>query len=135
MPEPSAPSLVRIAMRDFETQAHVGLHAWERHPERTTRLIVNVRMEIAVNAYYQKAGGFIDYDPLHAHLRGWANRPHTDYLETLVEDAVAFIFATTPAERCAVRIEKPDIFNDVDRIGIEYDVTRADWDALQKSRA
>ncbi len=37
-------SHIRVVLRDVETEAHVGLHPWERHPERPTRLIVNVEM-------------------------------------------------------------------------------------------
>jgi hypothetical protein len=44
---------------------------------------------------------------------------------------VSFLFAATPTTRAIVSIEKPDIFHDVDRIGIAYDVTRDDWAALK----
>ena len=124
-------SSVTIRLRDFEAEAHVGVHPWERHEARPTRLYVNVSMQMPLADYYGKAGGYIDYDPLRAHLRGWAGRPHTDHLETLVEDVLAFVFSSTPAERCEVSIEKPDIFTDVDRIGVCYDVSRADWAALK----
>ena len=123
-------SSVRIQMRDFETLAHVGAHPWEKFPERPTRLIVNVTIEMSLAAYYDKAGGYIDYDPVRAHLRSWSKRPHTEYLERLAEDLVNFIFDKLPAERCAVSIEKPDIFDDVDRVGVHYDVAREDWAAL-----
>lgn len=127
-------SKITIRLRDFEALARIGVHPWEKHPERPSRLFATIALELSLADYYGKAGGYINYDPIHAYLRGWADRPHTEYLERLAEDLISFLFETTPAERCAVSIEKPDIFSDVDRVGVSYDVTRADWTALMRTR-
>jgi dihydroneopterin aldolase len=126
------PSVVRIVMADLETARRVGVHPWERHPEHPNRLIVNVVMEIALGDYYGAAGRFIDYDPIRKHLQSWPTAPHVDHLESLLEDVVSFIFASTPAARATVRIVKPDIFHEAGGVGVEYDVARADWAALKR---
>jgi dihydroneopterin aldolase len=128
----AASSTITIRLRDFEGIAHLGVHAWEKHPERPTRVFVNVALEVPLADYYGKAGGYIDYDPIYAHLQSWADRPHSEHIETLAEGLVTFLFEATPAARAIVSIEKPDIFHDVERIGISYDVSREDWAALKR---
>jgi dihydroneopterin aldolase len=128
-------STITIRLRDFEALTRIGIHPWERDPEKPSRLLVNVALELSLADYYGKAGGYLNYDPLHAYLASWAERPHTDYLEHLAHDLVSFVFDSTPAERCIVSVEKPDVFADVDRVGVSYDVTRADWVTLMKLRA
>lgn len=124
-------SVVRIVMADLETARRVGVHPWERHPEHPNRLIVNVEMEIALADYYGVAQRFINYDHVRKHLQSWPAAPHVDFLETLLEDVVGFIFANTPAARAKVRIVKPDIYHEAGGVGVEYDVTRDDWAALK----
>jgi dihydroneopterin aldolase len=110
---------VRVVLRDVQTEAHVGLHPWERHPERPTRLVVNVEMF----ARHEK-GDFIDYDPIRAFLRSWPTRPHTDLLETLVDEVVALGFANPRVRVCRVSVMKPDIFNEAGAAGVEVCAVR-----------
>jgi len=115
-------SHVRVLLRNVQTEAHVGLHPWERHPERATRLIVNVEL-FAPGAPAQ--GVFIDYDPIRDAIKSWPARPHTDLLETLAEELVALSFATPQVQACRVSIVKPDIFNEVEAAGVEFFRVRA----------
>jgi len=39
-----AKGYMRVILRDVEVEARVGLHPWERYPERPSRLIVNVEL-------------------------------------------------------------------------------------------
>jgi dihydroneopterin aldolase len=103
---------VRVVLRDVQAEAHVGLHAWERHPERPSRLLVNVEMFAH--------SGFVDYDPVRAAIRGWPQRGHTDLLETLAEELVGLCFANDLVRACRVSVMKPDIFNEVAAAGVEF---------------
>ncbi len=106
-------SYVRAMLRDVQTEAHVGLHPWERHPQRPTRLVVNVEM-------FAHGAVFLDYDPIRAAIRAWPGRPHTELLETLAEEIVAVCFANPLVEACRVSVVKPDIFNEAAAAGIEF---------------
>ena len=108
---------VRVVLRDVQTEAHVGLHPWERHPERPSRLVVNVEMFAPSDG---PDDAFIDYDPLRAALRSWPARPHTDLLETLADELVALCFASPRVAACRVSVMKPDIFNEAAGAGVEF---------------
>ena len=116
----SARGYVRIMLRDVQTEAHIGLHPWERHAERPTRLIVNVEMFAHTDsADPDTPETIIDYDGVRAALRSWPGRPHIDLLETLLEEVVGLCFLNTRVKACRVSIVKPDIFNEAAAAGVE----------------
>jgi dihydroneopterin aldolase len=111
---------VRVLLSDVAVDVRIGLHPWERHPERPTRLIVNVEMFAAWPLAKTGAdGGFIDYDRVRDHIAGWRDRDHVELLETLVEELIGICFALPPVEACRVRITKPDIFPEAAAAGVE----------------
>ena len=116
-------SYTRTLLRDVQTEAHVGLHPWERFPERPSRLVVNV--EMFAHADGSVPGAYIDYDPVRAAIAAWPQRPHTDLLETLVEELIARCFDNPRVEACRVSLVKPDIFNEAAGAGVEAYRTRA----------
>ena len=111
-------SHVRVLLRNVQTEAHVGLHPWERHPERATRLLVNVEMFAPTSG--PEPAGFIDYDHIRDAIKTWPARPHTDLLETLAEELVALCFSIPPVQACRVSVVKPDIFNEAEAAGVEF---------------
>lgn len=99
-----------VALRGVTVRVRVGLHAFER--ERPQRVSVDVEL------YRRHDGGrrrdlaaCLDYDRLRRHLvEAWPTRPHTDLLEDLAEDLVAFCLADPRVEACRVVVRKLDIY-------------------------
>ena len=121
-------SHIRVMLRDIETEAHVGLHPWERHPERPTRLIVNVEMfaPLVRPLSAETPESILDYDPVRQALKAWPARPHTPLLETLLHELVELCFRNPRVGACRVSIMKPDIFNEAAGAGVEvYQVREA----------
>jgi dihydroneopterin aldolase len=121
-------SHVRVVLRDVEVLAAVGLHAWERHPERPSRLIVNVDMYAYSDGPADGAGaaGIIDYDKVRTAIAAWSGRAHVDLLETLTEQLVAVCFGIAAVQACRVSVMKPDIFAEAAAVGVEVFRVRAD---------
>ncbi len=65
------------------------------------------------------AQGLIDYDPIRDALKAWPSRPHTDLLETLVDELVGLCFRHPAVQACRVSVLKPDIFNEAAAVGVE----------------
>lgn len=123
-----AQSHLRVLLRDIVTEARVGLHPWERHPQRPARLIVNVEMfaPLAGRLATETSDSIIDYDIVRAALRSWPGRPHTDLLETLLGELVDLCFHNPRVAACRVSIVKPDIFNEMAAAGVEAFVLRSE---------
>ncbi len=116
----AASDYIRVALHEVEVEAHVGLHPWERHPERPSRLLVTVEMFAHLGPNHAADDKpFIDYDRVRNGLIGWPSRPHTPLLETLAEEVVALCFGDPAVEACRVSVVKPDIFNDAAGAGVE----------------
>jgi dihydroneopterin aldolase len=110
----------RVFLRDIEVAVKVGVHPWEKHPERPSRLLVSVELFAALGDRGTHTGAsLIDYDRIRDAIRTWPTRPHVAYLETLAEEAVALCFENARVVACRVTIAKPDIFNDVAAVGVE----------------
>jgi dihydroneopterin aldolase len=114
-------SHIRVILRDIVTEAHVGLHPWERHPQRPTRLVVNVEMFAPLTGPLsaETEGSIVDYDPVRDALKAWPARPHTPLLETLLHELVELCFRNPRVAACRVSIIKPDIFNEAAGAGVE----------------
>ena len=110
---------------------HVGLHPWERHPERPTRLVINIELFSALDRSLgsEVPEGIMDYDHIRTALKGWPGRAHTPLLETLLDELVGLCFQGQRVQACRVSIVKPDIFNEAGAAGVEVFMLRQDHGA------
>jgi len=114
-------SYQRVILRDMVVEVRLGLHPWERHPERPQRVVVNVELFARQDGPFAGSGvaAVLDYDRIRDAVRAWPLRGHTDLIETLLEELVALCFADGRVEACRVSILKPDIFNETGGAGVE----------------
>lgn len=107
-------------LQRIEVEVQVGLHPWELHPEKPTRLWVDVEL-YALNPPRRPAGLYevIDYDRMRNYVRAWERKAHTPLLETLAEELVEFGFEDERVDAVRVSLLKPDIFNETRGAGVE----------------
>jgi 7,8-dihydroneopterin aldolase/epimerase/oxygenase len=125
-------SHLRVILRDLVIEASVGLHPWEQHKERPTRLVVNIEMFAPLDERGLSAedeARIIDYDHIRDALKTWHTRPHTKLLETLLNEIVALCFRNSRVDACRVSILKPDIFGEAAAVGVEVYMRRQEWTA------
>lgn len=115
----AAQDYIRVVLRDVQVEARVGLHPWERHAERPTRLVVNVELFAPALPAAATGEALIDYDHVHKLLKTWPARSHVPLLETLAEELVGACFELPRVAACRVSVLKPDIFNDAAAVGVE----------------
>jgi dihydroneopterin aldolase len=119
---------IRAVIIDAVVERRCGLHPWERHPERPNRLKITVEMFATLPPGPIGAASFVDYDPVRDFLKTFPSLPHTDLLETIVNEIVAKCFENDRVEACRVSVLKPDIFAEAAAAGIEAFRTRASWE-------
>ena len=100
----------------METEVALGLHPWERHPERPNRLSVDAEMFVPEGTL---GGAIVDYDGVRNLVRGWRGRPHVEVLETLAEELLAECFRDPRVAAARVRLTKTQIFPEAAGAGIE----------------
>jgi dihydroneopterin aldolase len=99
-----------VALRDVALEVRIGAFPEERAAPQT--VLVDVELYRHRGAY---AGGGLDaclnYDRIFRYLlEAWPARPHTDLLEQLAEDLVAFCLADEQVEACRVILRKPAVY-------------------------
>jgi 7,8-dihydroneopterin aldolase/epimerase/oxygenase len=107
-------SYERVALEDVVVEVPVGLKDWEKVPGKAQRLLVTVelfRHRGALGA--PTLAECLDYGRVARHLLGtWTpDRPHTELLETLIEELVSLCLADPRVEACRVAIRKPHVYN------------------------
>lgn len=117
---------VRVFLDEIEVFVPVGLHPWERHPERPNRILVSIELFADWPLRHARPDGkrYIDYDRLRTVVMTWSNRKHVDLLETLLEELVAAAFEDPNVDGCRVSVAKPDIFPETAKAGVEFTRTR-----------
>jgi dihydroneopterin aldolase len=119
---------VRAVIVEAIVERRCGMHLWERHAERPNRLKITVEMFAGLPPGPMGASAFIDYDPVRDFLKTFPSLPHTDLIETIVDEIVAKCFENDRVEACRVSVLKPDIFSEAAAAGIEVFRTRASWE-------
>ena len=111
---------VRMMIRDLVTEVRLGLHPWERHPEKPQRIVVNVELFAAPrSAKYKDVSAVVDYDYIRNALKKWPRRKHTVFIETLLDELVKLCFRDKRVMAARVSIFKPDIYNEAAGAGVE----------------
>ncbi|HUO91128.1 MAG TPA: dihydroneopterin aldolase [Rhizomicrobium sp.] len=110
---------VRMMIRDLATEVRLGLHPWERHPEKPQRIVVNVELYAAPPRKITGRSSIVDYDYIRDALKKWPRRRHTVFIETLLDELVKLCFKDKRVEACRVSIFKPDIYNEAAGAGVE----------------
>lgn len=118
----SGRSYQRVALKDIEIEMKVGIADIERKQLEGQRVIVNVELF----SYKDKHTGTgiescLNYHPIHEYVTNeWPGRPHSDLLETLVEELVGVCFENQMVEACRVSIQKPEIYADTGAAMVEF---------------
>lgn len=118
---------VIVKLENVVVEAACGMHPWERHPERPNKLSIDVTLFAKLNARRLRDFGYIDYDQIRNFLKQLPSRPHTELLETLLDEIVEKCFVDERVEACRVSIMKLSIFNEVGAAGVEVYRTRSHW--------
>ena len=123
----SAEDHIVVALDEVCVNISCGLHPWERHPERPTRLIVSARLYAPLTAARAADQPIIDYDIVRQRILDLENEGHIDLLETIADRIVDSCFNDPRVAACALTIRKPDIYNESRGAGIDLFRTRAGW--------
>lgn len=110
----------RIFLREVVLDANIGIHAFERAGAQ--RLVINVDLFVpyAVSTpKHDRIHEVVDYDFVRATVRRRIAQGHINLQETLVDDIARALLAHPGVHAVRVASEKPDVYEDVEAVGIE----------------
>lgn len=108
----------------------IGLHDHEKENDRSQRIIVNVELFADAKGYLDNPSRdtIIDYDDIYQEIKKWANNGHTELIETYLKGLLGVCFQNERVQSARVSIAKPDIFEEAERVGVEIEMNRREWE-------
>ena len=110
----------RIFLRNYIVDANIGIHEHERRGAQ--RLALNVDLYVALSMStprHDKLHEVVDYDFVRLTIKHRLEQGHINLQETLVDDLARTMLAHPAVRAVRVASEKPDVYEDVDAVGIE----------------
>ena len=110
----------RIFLRNYVVDANIGIHAHEKNGAQ--RVALNVDVFVPLSLYtprHDRIHEVIDYDFIRLAIKHRIEQGHINLQETLVDDVARALLAHPAVRAVRVSSEKPDVYDDVDAVGIE----------------
>ena len=110
----------RIFLREVVLDANIGIHAFER--AGTQKLVINIDLYVRLalsTPKHDKIHEVLDYDFVRSTVRKRIEAGHINLQETLVDDLARALLAHPAVAAVRVASEKPDVYEDVEAVGIE----------------
>ncbi|MBT28969.1 MAG: hypothetical protein CMO01_04835 [Thalassobius sp.] len=102
-----------LQLDDFEVRMYLGLHDFEKQTPQRVIIAATIETEIASYADH----GFYDYDALATFIESFENT-HVETQEELAERIHTFLVSSEKVVSAVVHTRKPDIFPDVEGVGV-----------------
>lgn len=122
-----AAGLRHVFLRDMVLLARVGVHAAEQRQAQRIRLNIDlvVHEPPAGEPLPDQLSRVVDYEAVAARVRAIVAAGHSRLLETLAERLARVCLEDVRVARVRIRVEKLDVFEDIDAVGIEIERTAA----------
>jgi dihydroneopterin aldolase len=102
-----------VALTGLILPLHIGIRDWERHPDRKQRVQIDVQCYRPLGEPPTRIEDCLDYSRLYKYVtQEWPAHGHTDLLETLAHDLLAFAFQDQTVAAARVRLAKLDVYLD-----------------------
>jgi dihydroneopterin aldolase len=110
----------RIFLRNYVVDANIGVHAHEKNGVQRVALNVDVFVPLSLSTpRHDRIHEVIDYDFIRLAIKHRVEQGHINLQETLVDDVARALLAHPAVRAVRVSSEKPDVYDDVDAVGIE----------------
>lgn len=126
-PIPADTSLApdRIIVRGLVVETFIGVHDFERLAPQRVRFDVDIHTVDDYANVVRTTGAYVSYADIVDYVQERATSgEHVELVETWAEDVAAFALRNELARRVVVSVQKIDIFDSADGVGIVIERTR-----------
>lgn len=110
----------RIFVHNYVVDVNIGIHEHEKQGAQRLALNVDLFVALAMSTpRHDKLHEVVDYDFVRLTIRHRIAQGHINLQETLVDDLARAMLAHPAVRAVRVSSEKPDVYEDVDAVGIE----------------
>ncbi|MFT8643746.1 dihydroneopterin aldolase [Gluconacetobacter sp.] len=125
---PVQPPLRRVFLKDMVLQANIGIYPHEQGVTQRVRINISfgVPDEPGLTVGRDDLSRTVSYERIVLMVRRIIAEGHVRLVETLAERIAIGVLADERVQVVRVRVEKPDIFDDLDAVGVEIERWRTE---------
>jgi 7,8-dihydroneopterin aldolase/epimerase/oxygenase len=110
----------RLYLRNYVVDANIGIYAFEKAGAQRLALNVDLYVPLALSTpRHDRIHEVVDYDFIRLTIRHRIEQGHINLQETLVDEIARALLAHPAVRAVRVSSEKPDVYPDVDAVGVE----------------
>ena len=110
----------RLFVRNLVVDANIGIHAVEKEGAQRLALDIDLYVPLTLSTpRHDRIHEVIDYDFIRLTVRHRIEQGHVNLQETLVDDIARTLLAHPAVRAVRVASAKPDVYADVEAVGIE----------------
>lgn len=117
------PGSITTFFRRLSVKASIGVHPQEQAAPQ--RVLIDFEYDSPESAEGDRLDTVLDYDGIREKVAAIAAKGHFNLQETLCREILAALLAYPQVTRAAVEIRKPDIYPDVDEVGVRMEATKS----------
>jgi dihydroneopterin aldolase len=120
----------RVIVNGLVVETYIGVHDFERDAPQRVRFDIEVETVVDYADHVELTGSYVSYADIVEHVEARAaTGEHVELVETWAEDVASFALQNELAETVRVTVQKLDIFDAADGVGIAIERRRSDDDA------
>ena len=111
----------RMFVCDLALDCLIGVHRYERDGRQ--RIRINLSLDVLETGPVERdrLADVVNYDTLVSRIRALAQNGHVNLVETFAERVAAICLDDRRVRRAVVRVEKLDVFDDAESVGVEIE--------------
>ena len=111
----------RMFVRDLVLDCLIGVHRYERDGRQRVRINLSLDVLETGRADGDRLADVVNYDTLVVRIRALAKDGHVNLVETFAERVASICLEDLRVRRATVRVEKLDVFDDTESVGVEIE--------------
>ena len=111
----------RMFVCDLVLDCLIGVHRYERDGRQRVRINLSLDVVETGSVERDRLADVVNYDTLVVRIRALADDGHVNLVETFAERIAAICLDDRRVRRAVVRVEKLDVFDDTESVGVEIE--------------
>lgn len=117
--------MFKMIAQGIEVFMFVGICDFEYKNKQ--KVVVNVTAYGKPKFNPENISECLDYSKVCSFVQSWTNRPHTELVETLLSEVIAFCFEDNRIESIDVEVLKPQVIPGTQHVGVGAYITREEF--------
>ena len=116
-----------VIIKNLIIDASIGIHEHEKIKKQRVSISLSIEVVDNISLVDQKIENFLSYENVINNIKLIINKGHIDLVETLSYEILSNIFSDSRASKVWLKIEKLDVFEEAQSVGLEIIKTRKNF--------